>query len=290
MISNDIPLPRFSDPQWAAFRIKENLTIDAITGKGRTFIVDPQAQSYYYPIEECHLISALAMMSPFSFDLSYSTNMSVAVLTDTSLFIDILRPFFQDYDIQHLALTLNSIVLPFSSCDLLRIGEKWRHLHCIELRFHVVPKKAEEMTVIDNIKVLTRFCPVLDQLLLPELNLLGFTTASPDVSSYSLNTLTSSILLSCNKEANKVASALLSLFPNLRDVVVSDFSAVGWSSIGKEICDLSPGIVHNLLVDDTPMRLAAALITPITEEDFQLALAPQVRPSCLFNLPLHVYS
>ena len=247
-------------------------------------MVNPQAQSYYYPIQDCHLISALAMMSPFSFDLSYSTNMSLAMLMDETLIIDILQPFFHEYDLQRLMLTLESIAVPFSPRDLLQIGAKWRYLHCIDLRFQVVRKKIEEITVIDNIKVLTSFCPALEQLLLPDLNVLGFTTASPDIASYSLSTLTSSMLLCCDGEANKVASALLALFPNLTNVVISDFSAVGWSSIGKEIRDLSHDIVHSQLVDDAAIKLAVALIAPITEEDFQLALGSQVRLSCLLNL------
>lgn len=265
----------------STFRIRENLTFDAITAKGRTWIINPEASSYLYPVEDCHLLSAYVMMSPFNFTFSYHTNMSLAVVTQTTLIIDIIRPFLEDRSIQHFTFTLESVAIPFLPCHLLQIGANLRHLHCLHLHFQVNRMNAADIPVIETIRLLTSYCPVLKKLYLPELNVLGIqsTPIVSSISSYVLDSLSSSVLLSCNEEASKVALVLLSMFPKLKTVMVGGLSSVGWGSIQNEIHRQSHDAVHGSQLDDEmAMRMATALANRITEEDFPftLLIGPQV--------------
>ena len=281
MISKDIPLPCFLDEPMSPFRIRENLTIDAITAKGRTWVINPEASSYLYPVEDCHLFSAHVMMSPFNFAFSFCTNMSLAVVTQTTFIIDIIWPFCQNRSIQHFTFMLESVAVPFLPSHLLKIGANFRYLHCLHLRFPVNREKAEDMPVIETLRSLTSSCPLLKKLYIPELNVLDI--HSPPIvggiSSYVLDSLSSSVLLSCDEEASKVASVLLSMFPKLKTVMVSGLSSVGWGSIQNEIHRQSHDAVHGSQLDDEmAMRMATALANRITEEDFPftLLIGPQV--------------
>ena len=279
MISKDIPLPCVPEEQMSTFRIRENLTFDAITAKGRTWIINPEASSYLYPVEDCHLLSAYVMMSPFNFTFSYHTNMSLAVVTQTTLIIEIIRPFLEDRSIKHFTFMLESVAIPFLPCHLLQIGANLRHLHCLHLHFQVNRMNAADIPVIETIRLLTSYCPVLKKLYLPELNVLGIqsTPIVSSISSYVLDSLSSSVLLSRDEDASDVASVLLSMFPNLKSVMISGLSSVGWGSIQNEIHRQSHNAVHGWGLDDaTAVRLAAVLANRITEEDFHLALGPQV--------------
>ena len=98
VVSKDIPLPVITGNPLRTSEIsaiRENIIIDVITGKGRTFIVDPQAPYYYYPVEDNHLISTVALISPTDLSLCYRTNMSVASVPVAGFIVDIVRAFIE---------------------------------------------------------------------------------------------------------------------------------------------------------------------------------------------------
>ena len=248
--------------------IKENVTVDIVSRKGRTFIIDPNARDYY-PTEDYPIMTALTTISCISFALSYHTNMDIAYLPDVTI-LDILKPYFGQRGLQFITVHLESVLLHLLPFDIVRIGTNWRHLHHLDLRFQVIREKPEAMPTVETVRLLTTFCPVLDFLYLPDLNVQGFrVVAVPGVQSFSLTLLTSFSLLSCKSEASELASALLSMFPNLTDVMIEGISAHGWDNIAKAINDHTSNPVFKQ-DDDTIVRLAAGLVaTPITDEELR---------------------
>ena len=248
--------------------IKENVTIDVVSRKGRTFFIDPKARDYY-PTEDYAIMTALTTISCISFALSYHTNMDVAYLPDVTI-LDILEPYFGQRDLQFVTVHLESVLLHLPPFDIVRVGANWRHLHQLDLRFQVLREKPEAMPTVETVRLLTTFCPVLEYLYLPDLNVLGFgVLVVPGVQSFSLTLLTSFSLLSCESEASELASALLSMFPNLTDVMIEGISAHGWDNIAKAITDhtRNPALKQD---NNTASRLAAALVAaPITEEELR---------------------
>ena len=277
VVSKDIPLPVFSGNPLRTSEIsaiRENIIIDVITGKGRTFIIDPQAPYYYYPVEDNHLISTVALISPTDLSLCYRTNMSVASVPVAGLIVDILQPFIEQRGIQYLTVELESVAIALLPRDILRIGTFWPHLHCLDLRFKVVRENVEDMPTIKTVRMLTNYCPALHYLCLPDLNVQGFRGVAPGIHAFSLTSLTSAKLLSSDEEAKEVASALLSAFPNLTNVVASGISALGWNSIGQAITSYWNDAPRRDPTafdppDDTGIRLLALLVDPISDEDFE---------------------
>ena len=247
--------------------VRTIITINVVSGKGRTFIIDPQAR-YYYPTEDYPIMTALTQTSCISFALSYHTNMDVAYLPDVTI-LDILEPYFRLRNLQFATVHLKSVLIHLLPYDIIRVGANWRHLHRLDLRFQVIREKPEAMPTVETVRLLTTFCPALQYLYLPDLNVLEFRVLVPRVQSFSLTLLTSFSLMSCESEASELALALLSMFPNLTNVMVEGISAHGWDNIAKAIHDHACDVVLDR-DDDTTLRLAAVLVAaPITDEELQ---------------------
>ena len=195
-------------------------------------------------------------------------------------------PFFKKRDVQHVTLHFESVVIPLLPHDILDIGAHLRQLHYLNLDFQVVRERIEDIPTLETVWILTTYCPMLEQLYLPDFNVLGLRSAAPVIRGFNLRTMTSSVLLSSDDEAREVALVMLSAFPNLTDVMKSGFSAVSWDSIAKAInCYWNNRAVNQLqhsgtvldLHDDTGIRLLAALVSPIAEEEFELDVNQDVQ-------------
>lgn len=248
------------------FRMKENITVNVITAKGRTFIVDPHARHYSYPAEDYHIISSVILMSAFSLALFYCTNMSLAQLPATIL-IDILQPYFRQLNLQFVTIQLDGVSLPLMHHDIVQIGTRWNRLLYLDFRFPVTRDKVKDMPTMETVRALTAHCSMLEHLYLPDLNVQGFRKENSRLYSASLLCLTSSSLLSHGEEAMEVASALLCAFPNLEIVMIDGRSAHGWTAIREAIRDLPDDVTHNQH-DNTSVWLLVTLITPpFTKDD-----------------------
>ncbi|KAI1786558.1 hypothetical protein LXA43DRAFT_1064988 [Ganoderma leucocontextum] len=268
--SPDIDLPSPSLPyckgEWATFGVKENFTIDVVTPKGRSCPAVRDSDSD----EGCLIFSALTLVSSISFAMSYRSNTSLALVPEKNTIVKILRPCFQERALQYIVLHLDSIAMPLFTYELLQVGAHWRQLRYLDLRFKVICEHVEQVPIVETVRTLTHYCPVLEHLYLPELNVVGFRDCTPGVRAYSLRTLTSCALFSDDDEAKQVASALLSAFPNLWNVM-TEISAPGWDSISMAI--------HGQLYDtgttqrDRGIRLIGALNDPV---DFQINLGRRI--------------
>ena len=249
-----------SSGHWATYGVKENLNIDVVTAKGRTSFIDPTAPYYLYPAEDNHIFSTITMTSPISFSLSYHTNMTLAIVSDVTILVEIMRPYLEVPNLQHLTLHLQSVAMPLFPHQLMQICKHWPQLRYLDLRFRVVRERIENMPTIGTVRTLMFSCPLLEHIYLPELNVQGFRDTAPGLQNYSLRTLTSAVLFSCDEEATRIALALLLAFPNVTNVMIDGVSAGGWESISKAINNQ----LYNYVEDITAM-LAGGMAAPFID-------------------------
>ena len=245
---------------WATYGIKENVSIDVVTGKGRTFIINPTAPNYLYPAEVNHIFSTVTTTSSISLSLSYHTNMTLAIVSDATILVEIMEPYLEERNLQHLTLHLQSVAMPLFPYQLIELCQHWPQLRYLDLRFRVVRERVENMPTVVTVQTLMFCCPLLEHIFLPELNVQGFCDIEPGFQNYSLRTLSSTVLFSYDEEATEIAFALLSVFPNVTNVMIDAVSAGGWESISK-------AINHRLydFAEDMVLMVAGGMAAPIID-------------------------
>lgn len=269
--SPNIPLAYLeTNGQWSTLGIRENVTIDVVTAKGRTSIIDPTVCHYYYLAEDYHIFSALTMLLSVSFVMSYHTNMSLALVQDKTMIIEILRPFFGECALQFITIYLESVTIPLFPLKLMQVCMHWQQLCYLSLHFKVIQEKIKHMPTISMVQMIATYCLVLEHLYLLELNILGFRNNALRLHTLSLRMLTSTLLYSSDTEAVDMGSALLLAFPNVTNVMIEGLSTPGWNPISKAIHSQLYNITGNWVGDKHPgIQLIGGLAVALAQDDFQ---------------------